>query len=93
MAPFWTIVLGLILLVRLPLYGALLLLLVGLLFVAQTVRIMRVSWPFVQRKRVYLGYPIFVMTRNLSMAMGYSVAIVTIIARKIQGREIAWNNV
>ena len=93
MVPFWTVVLGLLLLVRLPTYGAILLLLVGLLFVAQTIRIARVSWRFVQRKGVYLGYPVFLITRNMSMAMGYSVALLTILVRKVQGKEIAWNNV
>jgi glycosyltransferase involved in cell wall biosynthesis len=93
MAPFWTIMVGLLLLLRFPTYGVVLLLLVGLLFVAQTLRIVRVSWPFVQRKRVYFGYPVFLMARNLSMAMGYSLALVTILGRKIQGKEIAWDNI
>jgi glycosyltransferase involved in cell wall biosynthesis len=93
MAPFWTIVLGLLLLVRFPIFGALVIVLVALLFVAQTLRIMRVSWPYVKRKSVFIGYPIFVMTRNFSMAMGYSVALVVILIRKAQGKEIAWNNV
>ena len=54
---------------------------------------MRIAWPLVERKRNFLGYPVFVMTRNFSMAMGYSVALVMILVRKIEGREIAWNNI
>jgi glycosyltransferase involved in cell wall biosynthesis len=93
MTPFWATVLGFLLLVRLPVLGALLLLLVALLFVANTVRVMRISWPVVRKKSVFLGYPFFVMTRNFSMAMGYSVALVVILVRKVQGREITWSNI
>ena len=32
---------------------------------------MATAWPVVERKRNFLGYPVFVMTRNFSMAMGY----------------------
>jgi glycosyltransferase involved in cell wall biosynthesis len=93
MAPFWMTVAGLLLLFRFPLYGLVLLVVVGLLFLFQSARIMRVSWPVVSKKRVYFGYPVFLMARNFSMAIGYSVAIVSIVSRKIQGKEIAWNNV
>lgn len=93
LAPFWFTVLGVILLIRSPLLGVIVILLVALVFVVNTLRIMRIAWPVVERKRNFLGYPIFVMTRNFSMAMGYSIALVTILARKIQGKEIAWNNI
>ena len=93
MAPFWVAVFGVILLVRSPLWGGLVILFVALLFVANTLRIMRIAWPVVERKRNFLGYPVFVLTRNFSMAMGYSVALVMILVRKIQGKEIAWNNI
>jgi hypothetical protein len=73
--------------------GGLVILFVVLLFVASTLKVMRIAWPLVERKRNFLGYPVFVMTRNFSMAMGYSVALVMILVRKIEGREIAWNNI
>jgi glycosyltransferase involved in cell wall biosynthesis len=92
LAPFWVTVFGVLLLLRSPILGALVLLLVALLFVTNTIRVMRISWPLVRRKRTFFGYPVFVMTRNFSMAMGYSVALLTIPIRKIQGKEIAWNN-
>ena len=76
-----------------PLLGALVLLFVALLFLGTTLKVMRISWPVVKRKRTFLGYPLFVMTRNFSMAMGYSIALVTILIRKIEGKETAWNNV
>ena len=66
--------------------GGLVILFVALLFVAHTLRVMRISWPVVERKRTFLGYPIFVLTRNFSMAMGYSVALVMILVRKIEGK-------
>jgi len=93
LAPFWTAVLGVILLAWLPVLGAILLLFIALLFVANTFRIMRVAWPVVQKKRIFFGYPVFEMTRNFSMAMGYSVALATILVRRIEGREVAWNNI
>ncbi|MDA4113029.1 MAG: glycosyltransferase [Thaumarchaeota archaeon] len=92
-APFWVTVFGVILLIWSPLLGALVLLIVALLFVGTTLRVMRISWPVVSRRRTFLGYPLFVMTRNFSMAMGYSIALVTILVRKIEGKETAWNNV
>ena len=92
-APFWVTVLGVVLLIRSPLLGALVLLFVALLFIGTTLKVMKISWPVVKRKRTFLGYPLFVMTRNFSMAMGYSIALVTILIRKIEGKETAWNNV
>jgi glycosyltransferase involved in cell wall biosynthesis len=93
LAPFWATVLGVVLLVRAPLLGAGVLLLVALVFVVNALRVMRISWPLVERKRTFLGYPIFVLTRNFSMAMGYSVALVAILVRKIEGKPIAWDNI
>ena len=92
-APFWVTVFGVVLLIWSPLLGALVLLFVALLFLGTTLKVMRISWPVVKRKRTFLGYPLFVMTRNFSMAMGYSIALVTILIRKIEGKETAWNNV
>lgn len=92
LAPFWITVAGLVILPWDPLVGGLLLLLVGLSFVIHAARIASISWSMVQRKRIFLGYPLFVITRNFSMAMGYSLALVTALGRRIQGKEIAWNN-
>ena len=92
-APFWVTVFGVILLIWSPVLGVLVLLFVALLFIGTTLKVMRISWPVVKRKRTFLGYPLFVMTRNFSMAMGYSIALVTILVRKIEGKETAWNNV
>ena len=92
-APFWVTVFGVVLLIWSPLLGGLALLLVALLFLGTTLKVMRISWPVVKRKRTSLGYPLFVITRNFSMAMGYSIALVTILIRKMEGKETAWNNV
>jgi glycosyltransferase involved in cell wall biosynthesis len=93
LAPFWATVLGIVLLLVSPIVGGLIILLVALLFLVHSLRVMRISWPLVQRKRTFLGYPIFVLTRNFSMALGYSVALPTILVRKIEGKRIAWDNV
>ncbi len=91
--PFWTTVLGVVLLVWSPLIGGVLILLVALLFVASTIRIMRVAWPVVEDRWAFVGYPLFVLTRNFSMAMGYSVALLNILVNRIRGKEIAWSSV
>ncbi len=91
-SPFWLTISALALLLWFPLAGAVLLLVVALSILARTARIVVISWPLVQRKRAFLGYPLFITTRNFSMAMGYSIALVTILTRKIQGKDVAWNN-
>jgi glycosyltransferase involved in cell wall biosynthesis len=95
LAPFWATVLGvlLILVARAFLVGGLLILLVALLFAAHSLRTTWISWPLVRKKRAYLGYPVFVVTRNFSMALGYTVALVAIAVRKLQGKKIAWDNI
>ena len=93
MAPFWTAFLGVVLFALAPVIGGVLLLLVALLFIVNALRVARITWQTVQKRRYFLGYPLFVATRNFSMALGYSVALVTILVRKIQGRRIAWDSV
>lgn len=93
LVPFWVTVLGLALLPFAPSVGALLVLLVALMFAVHAARVARISWKAVERKRSFIGYPLFVLTRNFSMAMGYTVALVAIVLRKVQGRKIAWNSV
>lgn len=91
--PFWVTVVGLLALVWFPIIGAILLLAVVVVFVVQSARITAISWSEVDRKSVFLGYPAFVVARNFSMAMGYSVALVKVFERKIQGKETNWSNV
>jgi glycosyltransferase involved in cell wall biosynthesis len=93
MAPFWATVLGVALLVVSPLIGGLIILLVALAFVAHSLRVMSISWPLVQKKRTFLGYPFFVVARNFSMAMGYSVGLFMILVRKTEGRKVTWDNI
>ena len=90
--PFWGTVLGLILLVWLPLLGAGILALIAALFVGRTIEMARISWPDVERKRTFLEYPLFILVRNFSTALGYSLAVVTILKRRIQGKEVGWEN-
>jgi len=91
--PFWATVVGLLLLIWSPLVGAILLLAVVVAFAVQSARIAAISWSEVDRKSVFMGYPAFVVARNFSMAIGYSVALVKVVERKIQGRELNWSNV
>jgi glycosyltransferase involved in cell wall biosynthesis len=90
--PFWATVVGAILLFRLPLVGVGILLLVAALFVGRTVEIARISWSSVERKRSFLGYLPFIIVRNFSTAVGYSLGTAMIVARRIQGKEVTWEN-
>jgi glycosyltransferase involved in cell wall biosynthesis len=90
---FWATVFGFVILPFSPLIGAIVLVLVAAAFLGRTLRVMSVSWPLVQRKRSYVGYPLFIMIRNFTTAMGYSLAMIVIAIRKLQGKEIAWNTI
>jgi len=91
--PFWATVFGLVVLPFFPLVGAVILVLVAAAFLGRTLRVMSISWPLVQRKRSYIGYPLFIIIRNFATAMGYSIALVAIAARKAQGKEVAWDTI
>ena len=51
-----------------------------------------ISWSDVERKRSFLGYPLFVIARNFTMAIGYTIALATVASWKVRGKEISWNN-
>jgi cellulose synthase/poly-beta-1,6-N-acetylglucosamine synthase-like glycosyltransferase len=93
LVPLWATIFGFIVLAWSPVVGILVLVVVALVFIGDTLRIMKISWSVVERKRGFLGYPLFVMTRNFSMAMGYTIALFTILVRKIEGKETAWNSI
>ncbi|HUH82321.1 MAG TPA: glycosyltransferase [Nitrososphaerales archaeon] len=90
--PVWAAVAGALLLFWYPLVGAAALLLVAALFLGRTLQTMKASWPLVQKKRSYLGYPIFILVRNFSTGLGYSIALVTVLRRRIQGKATGWEN-
>jgi hypothetical protein len=50
-----------------------------------------ISWSVVQRKRTYFGYPLYILVRNFSTALGYSLAALTILSRRSRGKEVAWD--
>jgi glycosyltransferase involved in cell wall biosynthesis len=90
--PFWATVVGALLLFWSPLVGAGVLLLVVALFAGRTLQIMRTSWSLVQRRRSFLGYPLFILVRNFSTGLGYSIAMVTVLKRRVQGQPTSWEN-
>jgi len=90
--PVWVAVIGALLLPWYPLLGAAALLLVAAVFIWRTLQTMRVSWPLVQRKRAFFGYPVFILVRNFSTGLGYSIALVTVLKRSIQGKATGWEN-
>lgn len=94
MAPFWLFVAALVIASAVSLaYGLFLALLVPAMITVYSLRNVRISWPYIAKKRIYLGYPLFVTVRNFSMAIGYSYGFAAILVRKAQGRQISWQNV
>ena len=92
LGPLWLIVVGSLLLLWSPLVGGGLILLVLLAFLVQSLRVTAYAWPEIDRKRDFIGYPAFLIARNLSMALGYSVALVTILSRRLRGKSTAWDH-
>ena len=90
--PLWGTVLGALLLLLSPLVGAALLVLVAALFAGRTLQVTSISWPAVQNKSSFLEYPLFIFVRNFSTGLGYSIALVTILKRRIQGKATGWEN-
>lgn len=88
--PLWASVLGVILLPWSPLVGGGVLLLVAALFVVRSLQTVTITWSLVEKKRDFLGYPVFIFVRNFVTAAGYSLGLIVILFRRIQGREVDW---
>ena len=86
-APLWTLILGLALLPFQTMIGLVLLLLVLLAFLAQSARVVSTAWDVVPKRRWFLAYPLFIMVRNLSSAIGYSVGLLAALAPGTKGRK------
>jgi len=92
-APFWATVAGIILLFWVPLLGVLILLAVLAAFLLRSSQVMNITWRDVNKKRSYIGYPLFIAARNFSTALGYSIALVRVAAMGEQGKDAAWDSV
>ncbi len=94
MAPFWFFVAGVVVaFAGQTTYGLVLALLVPAVIAAYSLRNVRISWPYVAKKRTYVGYPLFLIVRNFSMALGYSYGFAAILVRRVQGKQVSWQNV
>lgn len=91
--PLWLLIAGILLLPFFPIIGAILIVFVLLAIVFYSLRTIVLTWPLVAERRFYLVYPLFVMVRNLTMALGYSTALFLMVLRRAQGRKIAWDTV
>jgi len=91
--PLWLSLVGVVIAFVAPLIGIGILAFVAAAVLFHSLRNVYISWPLVSRKRVYLGYPLFVLVRNFSTALGYSWALVAVAVRRLQGREVSWSNV
>jgi glycosyltransferase involved in cell wall biosynthesis len=90
MFPFWTTVAGIVMFALSPIIGIVILLLVAAAFIAYSVRATTLSWSLVDDKRAFLGYPLFVLVRNFSTALGYTTALPLVIYNRVRGKEISW---
>jgi len=93
LAPLWLTVVGLVVALFNPLVGIGIILFVIAMIMYYSVKNIYLSWPLVARKRVYFGYPFFVLVRNFLTALGYSWGLVLVVTRRLQGKEISWSNV
>ena len=92
--PFWIFFTGTLVAAAGPSpYGVLLAVAVLAAMTAYSLRNVKISWSSVPRKRIYFGYPLFVVVRNFSMALGYSFGFIAILVRKLQGKKTSWQNV
>ena len=93
LAPLWLTIVGILVALAAPLLGLGIIVVVGAAVFLYSLRNVYISWPLVARKRVYLGYPLFVLVRNFSTGLGYSWALVAITVRRLEGKEVSWNSV
>lgn len=93
LTPLWLTIVGILIALAVPLLGIGIIAVVAAAVLLHSLKNVYISWPLVARKRVYIGYPLFVLVRNFSTALGYSWALVAIAVRRLQGREVSWSNV
>ncbi|MDA4122999.1 MAG: glycosyltransferase [Thaumarchaeota archaeon] len=75
LAPLWLTVLGIALLFVYPVAGALLLSAVLAAFLYRTVRTASIAWDRVEKKRYLAYYLPFLLVRNFSSGLGYTVGV------------------
>lgn len=73
--PLFLTIAGIVLLFVYPLIGAALLTIVGLAFLAKSLRVTVKTWGEVKTRRAFLGYPFFIAVRNFSTCVGYIVGM------------------
>lgn len=83
-APLWMFLLGIILLPFYSTYGASIIFIDIALFLFRAYRTEKLTAGLVPRVRTYLEYPLFVMLRNFSTALGYTVGLLLIPIRGIR---------
>jgi glycosyltransferase involved in cell wall biosynthesis len=93
LAPLWLAIIGVLVALVVPLLGLGIIAVVAAAVFVYSLRNVYISWPLIDRKRVYIGYPLFVFVRNFSTALGYSWALVAIAVRRLEGKEVSWSNV
>ncbi len=93
LAPLWLTIVGILVALAVPLLGLGIIVVVAAAVFLYSLRNVYISWPLVARKRVYIGYPLFVLVRNFSTGLGYSWALVAITVRRLESKEVSWNSV
>ena len=93
LTPLWLTIIGVLIALAAPLLGFGIIVVVVAAVFLYSLRNVYISWPLVARKRVYIGYPLFVLARNFSTALGYSWALVAIAVRRLEGKEVNWSSV
>jgi biofilm PGA synthesis N-glycosyltransferase PgaC len=87
MGPLWLLLLGIGLVFFYPIVGILLVVIVFAALFALAANNIRISWPLVQRKREYFGYLLYVIVRNFSTGIGYTIGLTKIFWRKLARKK------
>lgn len=91
--PLWLFCVGVVASTLSPLFGLVIVVISLALPAVASLRMIILAWKTVIRKRIFLWYPIFVLIRNFSLALGYSYGLAAILLKKIQRKPISWQTI
>jgi len=76
LTPFWTTVIGLLLVPFAPSLGAALIVVVLLVFLIRSSMVVIEAWDVVDKKRYFVAYPFYLVVRNFATCIGYTAGFV-----------------
>ena len=92
LAPFWALVVGILVLFISPVFGVAIILLVFVLFLAQSARVERMVGPMSNQSVFFSNIFRSWLQEILVPAIGYTFGVFKILIRKAQGKEVSYKN-